>query len=251
MPPPAAGDGRIVIACPVTPHIANFDDLDPLRQEAGVDLRLVPPGQPIPADAALVILPGSKATIADLDAIRREGWDIDILAHRRRGGRVLGLCGGYQMLGRRVADPHGLEGPARVVAGLGLLDVETVLGPDKRLERVGGRMRGARLDGYEMHMGTTTGPDASRPLGQFSDGRDEGAMTPDGRVAGTYVHGLFGLAVQRAAWLDWIGATSADCDHADVVDAALDEIAAALEAHLDLDGLLTLAREGIRGDAPR
>jgi adenosylcobyric acid synthase len=235
----APAGGRLLVACPVTRHIANFDDLDPLRLDPRVEVAMIPPGAPLPAAAALVVLPGSKATIADLAFFRAQGWDIDLVAHRRRGGAVLGLCGGYQMLGRTVADPLGLEGPAGSVAGLGLLAVDTVLGGDKALRQVRGVARGARFEGYEMHLGATTGPDLVRPVATFDDGRRDGAVSADGLVAGTYVHGLFGLAEQRAAWLAGAGDGP---DHAAAVDAALDAIAAALEQHLDLDGLLAVAR---------
>jgi adenosylcobyric acid synthase len=235
---PRAG-GRILVACPVTRHIANFDDLDPLRLDARVEVAMIPPGAPLPADAALVVLPGSKATIADLAFVRAQGWDVDLIAHRRRGGAVLGLCGGYQMLGRTVADPLGLEGPAGCVAGLGLLAVDTVLGGDKALRQVRGVARGARFEGYEMHLGATDGADTARAVAVFDDGRCDGATSADGLVAGTYVHGLFGVAEQRAAWLAGAGDGA---DHAAAVDAALDEIAAALERHLDLDALLAVAR---------
>ena len=127
----ARAEGRRLIACPILPRIANFDDLDPLKLEPQVDLVMVPPGTPIPAEASLIILPGSKATIADMGFIRDSGWEIDILAHHRRGGAVWGICGGYQMLGRRISDPLGLEGAAGSIAGLGLLDVETELAGDK------------------------------------------------------------------------------------------------------------------------
>ncbi|MGH7061261.1 MAG: cobyric acid synthase, partial [Stellaceae bacterium] len=125
---PGEDQRPIRIAVPVLPRIANFDDLDPLRAEPGVEIVMVRAGRPLPRDAALVILPGSKATIGDLEFLRREGWDIDLLAHHRQGGRVLGLCGGYQMLGRTVADPLGSEGRAATAPGLGLLEIETVLG---------------------------------------------------------------------------------------------------------------------------
>ncbi len=235
----ATAGGRLLVACPVTRHIANFDDLDPLRLDPRVEVAMIPPGAPLPAAAALVVLPGSKATIADLAFFRAQGWDIDLLAHRRRGGAVLGLCGGYQMLGHMVADPLGLEGPAGSVAGLGLLAVDTVLGGDKALRQVRGAARGARFAGYEMHLGETTGADTARAVAVFDDGRRDGATSADGLVAGTYVHGLFGLAEQRAAWLAGAGDGP---DHAASVEAALDEIAAALERHLDLDGLLAVAR---------
>ena len=239
--PAAAGAGRVVIACPITPRLANVDDLDPLRLEPGVEVIMVPPGQPIP-DAALIVLAGSKATIADLAFLRAEGWDIDILAHHRRGRPVLGLCGGYQMLGRSVADPQGIEGPAGTVAGLGLLDVETVLGGDKTLTQVSGEAVGAPFTGYEIHLGRTIGADAARPVGRLADGRGEGAMSADGLVAGSYVHGLLGLAAQRAAWLARIGVAARGPDHHADVDAALDEIAATLEAHVDLAAILAIAQ---------
>ena len=243
--PPRARDRRVVVACPVTRHIANFDDLDPWRLEPGVELVMVPPGRPIPAEAALVVLPGSKATIADLRFVREQGWDVDLAAHRRRGGAILGLCGGYQMLGRSIADPGGVEGPAERVAGLALLDVDTVLGGDKTLVQVAGTARAAPFRGYEMHVGRTIGPDAARPLAYLSDGRAEGATSVDGLVAGSYVHGLFDLAEQRAAWL---GVAGAGPDHSASVDAALDAIAQELEQHLDLDALLALsARADHRG----
>jgi adenosylcobyric acid synthase len=237
----AGGDGRVVIACPITARIANFDDLDPLRLERDVEVVMVPPGQPIP-DAALIVLAGSKATIADLAFVRAQGWDIDIRAHHRRGRPVLGLCGGYQMLGRVVSDPHGIEGPVGSVPGLGLLDVETEIGRAKTVGAVSGTALGAPFDGYEIHMGRTTGPDTARPVGQFGDGRAEGAMSADGLVCGSYVHGLLGDARQRAAWLARIGVDGAGPDHRASIDAALDAIAATLERHVDVDALIALSQ---------
>jgi len=236
------GAGAKLIACPILPRISNFDDLDPLKLEPGVELLMVPPGQPIPAEAALIILPGSKATIADLAAMRAEGWDIDIKAHRRRGGAILGLCGGYQMLGRDIADPEGIEGAAGSVEGLGLLDIETVLSAGKTLERVSGTAFGARFDGYEMHIGETGGPDTARPLALFDDGRRDGAISADGMVMGSYVHGLLADAGQRSALLKRIGGVGGGRDYRVSIDAALDEIAAELERHVDVDGLIALAR---------
>ena len=134
--PPGGGDFRIAV--PRLPHIANFDDFDPLMAEPAVRLDMVAPGHPLPGDADLIILPGSKATVADLRAFKREGWDIDLMAHRRRGGAILGICAGYQMLGRTVADPQGIEGPPGEEAGLGLLDHETVLTAGKTLRQVAG-----------------------------------------------------------------------------------------------------------------
>ncbi|MFO1147333.1 MAG: cobyric acid synthase [Alsobacter sp.] len=238
------GEGRTLVAVPLLPHISNFDDLDPLQAEPSLQVRWVRRGEPLPAEAALVILPGSKATIADLDALRREGWDIDLKAHVRRGGKVLGLCGGYQMLGRRIADPQGVEGPPGEREGLGLLDVETVLTARKTLESVDGvgLRDGAPFRGYEMHVGETDGPDRGRPVLRFSDGRNEGAASPDGVVQGVYVHGLFGDDAQRASWLGWIGAEGSDLRYEASVEAILDAFADHLARHVDLDRLLSLAR---------
>jgi adenosylcobyric acid synthase len=235
-------DAKLRIAVVILPHIANFDDLDPLEAEPAVELVQVRPGTAIPGDADLVILPGSKATIADLVTLRGAGFDIDIAAHRRRGGRVLGLCGGYQMLGRTVADPDGIEGPAGTVAGLGLLDVDTVLTGDKRLEPAQGEAGGVPFAGYEMHMGATTGPDCARPFARLADGSPDGAVSADGRVTGTYVHGLFGDDKQRSAWLARLGAAPSIIAHDALVEATLDRLAAHLAAHIDLDRLLSLSR---------
>lgn len=232
---------RVLVACPITAHIANFDDLDPLRLEPDVEVVMVPPGKPIPAEAALIVLPGSKATIADLRFLRAQGWDVDIRAHHRRGRPVLGLCGGYQMLGRSIADPEGVEGPAERVEGLGLLAVDTVLGGDKALAEVRGTANGAAFEGYEIHLGRTSGRDTARPAVRFEDGRTDGAVSADGLVTGSYVHGLLGLAEQRRAWLARIGVAGSGPDHSASVDRALDSIAAELEQHVDIDALIALS----------
>ncbi|WP_029029180.1 cobyric acid synthase [Salinarimonas rosea] len=239
------GEGEgVTIAVPVMPRISNFDDLDPLREEPGVRLVLVEPGAPIPAETALVLLPGSKTTIDDLAFLRAQGWDVDIAAHVRRGGRVLGLCGGFQMLGRTIADPDGIEGPAgRVVEGLGLLDLETRLTGVKTLEAVSGTALadGAPFSGYEMHVGETTGPDATRPFARLADGRSDGAVSRDGRVVGTYVHGLFADDAQRAAWLARLGAGTSGLAYETLVDDILDRFADHLAAHVDCDRLLAIS----------
>jgi adenosylcobyric acid synthase len=239
---PSMGEG-VTIAIPVLSHIANFDEFDSLKLEPQVRLAMVAPGESIPAGADLVILPGSKATIADLAFLSEQGWDIDIKAHWRRGGRVLGICGGYQMLGRSLADPEGTEGPAGEAAGLGLLDVSTILSGEKILAAVNGLCldNGAPFEGYEMHIGRTSGPGCARPLLRFADGRDDGAISSEGRVMGAYVHGLFAGDVQRAAWLAKLGARS-DLGYESQVEQTLDELAAHLAAHVDLGGLFKLAR---------
>jgi adenosylcobyric acid synthase len=240
---PVKSGAKVRVAVPILPHIANFDDLDPLDAEPMVELVRVRPGAALPGDADLILLPGSKATIADLAVLRGAGFDIDIAAHRRRGGTVLGLCGGYQMLGRAIADPDGVEGPPAKVAGLGLLEVETVLSSDKRLESVRGTTAdGVPFCGYEMHMGVTEGPDRARAFGQLAGGAAEGAVSADGRVIGSYIHGLFADDRQRAAWLSRFGAGGANIAYEDVVESTLDGLAAHLATHLDLDRILTLAR---------
>ena len=239
-----SADAPLVIACPVLPRISNFDDLDPLKLEPAVDLRMIGPGQPIPGDAALVVLPGSKATIADMRAMREQGWDIDIHAHHRRGGAVLGLCGGYQMLGRTICDPEGVEGPPGAIDGLGLLDIETVLTGDKTLEQVRGHALAADFTGYEMHMGRTDGPDCARPfasIGARIGARPDGAISRDGRVMGSYVHGLLASTPLREALLRQIGGLSTGADYDRTVEDALDEIAALLESHCDVDAMIALA----------
>jgi adenosylcobyric acid synthase len=196
----------------------------------------------LPGDADLVLLPGSKATIADLAMLRREGWDIDIAAHVRRGGRVLGLCGGYQMLGRRIADPAGLEGPPGEAEGLGLLDVETTLAGSKILEAATGHLvaDNAPFNGYEIHIGRTEGPDTARPFLHTPAG-PQGAMSANGQIAGCYVHGLFQQGTARAAILRTLSATSTETDHGSIVDTALDDIAAVLAEQLDIFGLAETA----------
>jgi adenosylcobyric acid synthase len=241
-----AGTGVVRIAVPMLSRIANFDDFDPLKLEPDVSLEMIPPGRIIPADVDLIIVPGTKATLADLAFLRAQGWDVDILSHVRRGGRVLGICGGYQILGRTLADPGGVEGPAGQAAGLGLLNVATVLAGDKILTPASGveTVTGLPVRGYEMHIGRTAGPDSdSRPLLRLEEGRADGAMSPDGRVAGCYLHGLFADDAFRRAFLAGLGAADNGAFNYDqAVEEALDALAVKLEEVLDIDGLLALAR---------
>jgi len=241
--PAAKPNARLRIAVPILPHIANFDDLDPLEAEPAVELTRVRPGAALPGDADLVILPGSKATIADLAALREAGFDVDIAAHRRRGGMILGLCGGYQMLGSTIRDPTGIEGPPGTAPGLGLLAVETVLSADKRLEPVSGTTSdGISVSGYEMHMGVTQGADCARPFARLADGSLEGAVSADGQVIGTYVHGIFSNDRQRSAWLARFAAGPSAIDHDGLIEQTLDRLAAHLARYIDLDRLLSLSR---------
>ena len=222
-------------------RIANFDDMDPLRMEPGVDFAFVPPGTPLPRDAEVVVLLGTKSTLGDLAFLRSQGWDHDVIAHARSGGRVLGLCGGYQMLGRRVRDPDGVDGPAGEAPGLGLLDVETVMGGEKSVQPVGGTgaRSGVALYGYEIHMGTTIGPDTARPFAHLADGPD-GAVSVDGRIEGSYVHGLFAADEFRARWLEGVrGGASSALAWEPAIEQALDELADGLEAALDVEALLS------------
>jgi adenosylcobyric acid synthase len=214
-----------------------------LRAEPDVDLVLVSPGEALPGDLDLVLLPGSKSTIGDLQAFIEAGWDIDLKAHLRRGGAVLGLCGGYQMLGRRLDDPEGSEGPVGSADGLGLLEVTTRLGGAKTLTEVAGRelVTGEAIRGYEMHIGVTTGAGCDRPMLDLG-GRPDGASSADGRVMGCYVHGLFASDAFRHAFLSRLRqreSSGVAYDH--LVDGLLDRLADHLSAHVDLDRLWSIA----------
>ena len=234
--------GALKVACLALSRIANFDDLDPLKAEPAVSLTMVRAGQPIPGDCDLVILPGTKSTVGDLAFLRAQGWDIDLAAHVRRGGAVLGICGGYQMLGRAIADPDGIEGAAGETGGLGLLDVVTVMSAEKRLTRTSAihAASGAAMEGYEIHIGRTEGPDRARPFATV-DGGPEGAVSADGRIMGSYLHGMFTGDAFRAAFLGGLGAASV-AGYGQGVEAVLDALADHMEAHLDVAGLLSLAR---------
>jgi adenosylcobyric acid synthase len=238
----SCGPATVRIVVPRLARIANFDDFDPLAAEPDVSLTFVAPGQPLAPDADLVVLPGSKATIADLAFLRDQGWDVDIKAHLRRGGRILGLCAGYQMLGRTIADPLGVEGPPGAASGLGLLDVTTVMTGEKTLREVEGSGLGEAVRGYEMHMGETTGPDTARPFLTLA-GRRDGAQSPDGRVAGCYLHGLFAADGFRRTLLAVLRpGREGGLAYEAMVDEVLDLLADHVEAHLDVDGLLAVAR---------
>ena len=238
----AGREGPLRVVCLRLSRIANFDDLDPLGQEPAVALTMLGPGQPVPGDADLVIVPGSKSTRGDLAYLRAQGWDIDLVAHRRRGGRILGICGGFQMLGRSVADPAGVEGEPGKTPGLALLDVATVMAPDKRLAetRAVHAATGQTFTGYEIHIGNTEGPDRARPFARVA-GRAEGAVSADGLVTGSYLHGMFRDDAFRAAYLQSLGASSS-LGYGETVERTLDALAEHVEAHLDVAGLLAAAR---------
>ncbi len=239
-----ANDRAICVAVPVPSRIANFDDLDPLSSEPDVEVRFVRAGEALPGDADIVILPGTKATRADLVHFRENGWDVDLLAHRRRGGAVLGICGGYQMLGRLVADPHGVEGTPGETAGLGLLDLSTELHDEKMLIPVSGVecQTGMSVRGYEMHVGQSNGPALATPMLRLDNGRRDGAISADGLVMGCYVHGLFASDQFRHGFLNKLRSrTDAGMVYESLVDETLDKLAVHLETHLDLDRIWDLA----------
>ncbi|MHC5233681.1 cobyric acid synthase [Brucella sp. LJL56] len=236
------GDKKsLVVAVPMLPRIANFDDLDPLKAEPDVEVVMVPPGSSIPDDTGLVILPGTKSTIADLLAFRDNGWDRELAAHVRGGGHVLGICGGFQMLGRHISDPAGIEGHIRDIQGLGLLDVETLMEPEKVVRNVEATslLHNTPLEGYEIHIGRTTGPDVARPFARIA-GHDDGAISPDGRIMGTYLHGVFNTDEFRRRFLESLGVRGSSVNYRAGVEAALDELAGELETCLDIDALFNL-----------
>lgn len=229
------------VVCLRLSRIANFDDMDPLAQEPGVRLTMLGAGEAIPGDADVVIIPGSKSTRGDLTYLRAQGWDVDLAAHLRRGGHVLGICGGYQMLGHTVADPEGIEGVAGTDNGLGLLDVDTEMTGDKWLTEVDAlhAPSGTPFRGYEIHIGRTRGPDCARPFAQVN-GAPEGAISGNGRVAGSYLHGMFRDDAFRSAWLAQFG-VSQSVSYDATVEATLDGLAGHLEAAMDIDGLLNVS----------
>lgn len=238
----SSGNGHIKIAVPRLSRIANFDDLDPLAAEPDVTIDIIEPGRALPGDADLILIPGTKSTIGDLASFRKQGWDIDLEAHIRRGGRVLGICGGYQMLGAWIDDPDGIEGTAGRVQGLGHLDVTTVMSAEKRVEDViaTDNESGARLSAYEIHIGRTDGPDCARAWLDIN-GRPEGASSENGAVQGCYLHGLFAADTFRRNYLRPFGLRSGPTQFESGVEAALDALATHMEAHLDLDALISLS----------
>ncbi len=256
LPRQASGgpDVRLRVIAPALPHISNATDCDPLRLHPQVGFRFVGPGEAIPA-ADLVVLPGSKSVRSDLAWLRDNGWEQSLQRHLRYGGKVVGICGGLQLLGRALHDPLGLEGPAGSAVGLGLLELETTLTAEKRLANVSGTLQlggGVPLSGYEIHMGVSTGPAMARPAA-YLDGRADGALSEDGRILATYLHGLFDAPAALAATLAWAspdGATAfSPLDLAARREADLDRLADMLERELDcrqlgawLPGLLPAPR---------
>ncbi|MEM1139587.1 MAG: cobyric acid synthase, partial [Pseudomonadota bacterium] len=250
--------GALQIAAPMLSRLANFDDADPIKAEPGVSFTWVPPGRALPRTADLIILFGSKSTLGDLAFLREQGWDHDIIAHARGGGRVLGICGGYQMLGRRIDDPYGVDGAPGTADGLGLLDVETRMTTEKRVAPVSGvcARTGEAISGYEIHMGRTTGQDTSRPFAHIGKGvaakGADGATSANGKVQGTYFHGVFTNDGFRRAWLADAGAqTDPSLNYGAEVERALDALADGLEAAVDIDALLGLAKHPHANPTPQ
>ncbi|MEM8800145.1 MAG: cobyric acid synthase [Pseudomonadota bacterium] len=240
----APAQRKLKIAAPMLSRIANFDDADPLRLESDVDFQWIAPGQPIPKDTDIIVLFGTKSTLCDLAFVRAQGWDHDIIAYARSGGHVLGICGGFQMLGKRIVDEFGVDGHTGDEKGLGLLNVETVMAKEKTVRPVKARsaMNSLRIEGYEIHMGRTFGPDCERPFSHI-DGQAEGAIAPSGNVAGTYLHGAFTNDQFRRAWLGQLGHNAKDkFSYKAAVDQAIDALADQVEAAVKIDQLFALAK---------
>lgn len=234
-----AGDGdALSVVVPVFPRISNHTDFDPLRLHPEVDLKYVGPGgSPPPCD--LMILPGSKSVRADLGWLRLNGWEEAIQRHLRYGGKLIGICGGFQMLGHAIHDPSGIEGEPGTSPGLGLLDIETTLVPQKMLRNVTGRlaMGDAEVSGYEIHCGISHGDGLQHPAVYLQGGSD-GAISPDGQIVGTYLHGLFDSSSANDALLKWAGLTlSTQLDYSEIKESAIDRLADCLEQHLDLEAI--------------
>jgi adenosylcobyric acid synthase len=236
---PSGADGKLRVIAPVMPRISNHTDFDALRLHPAVDFRFVGSNETIPP-ADLIVLPGSKSVRADLGFLREQGWEAAIQRHLRYGGKLLGICGGFQMLGKVLHDPQGLEGAAGSSGGFNLLDMETTLEAEKQLARVNGKLAfaDAAVTGYEIHMGVSQGAALQRPMMCVPTG-PEGALSEDGAVAGTYLHGLFDHPEACAALLQWAGLEKQDAvfDYRTLREEGLNRLADALEAHLDWEKL--------------
>ena len=238
------GRGGYHLVVPKIPRIANFDDIDPFMAEENVRITLVEGGAPLPRDADMVLLPGSKSTLADLDYFRQQGWDIDLFALARQGVSIIGLCGGYQMLGKTIHDPLGIEGKKTKAFGLGLLDIETTLGAHKTVGTAEGveASTNQKVKGYEIHLGKTSGKDCQRPMIKMNDGRLDGAVSASQNVRGCYMHGLFAEDTFRKAFLQQDSNLEfGQVNFNESLDRHLNDLAAHLETHLDLDKIAAIA----------
>ena len=238
----ASSEGALRVIVPVLPRISNHTDFDPLRHHPQVDLTYVGPGAtPPPAD--LVILPGSKSVRSDLDWLRRYGWPQYLERHLRYGGKVMGICGGLQMLGRVIDDPLGLEGSRGESAGLRWLDLETTLEAEKQLRNTAGvlTLGGAAVRGYEIHAGVSRGRALEKPSAVLEDGRPDGAISEDGKILGTYLHGIFDAPEACTALLQWAGLSDPKTiDYFVVREQAIERLADSVESHLDMQAILRL-----------
>ncbi|MCY4305240.1 MAG: cobyric acid synthase [Aestuariivita sp.] len=236
------GSGDLIIAVPQFARISNFDDLDPLAAEPSIQIKIIKPGRPIPGNANLVMLLGSKSTISDLAFLRAQGWDVDIAAHIRRGGHLIGLCGGFQMLGQTIEDPNGIEGKATKVNGLGYLEIKTILTKRKRLanQKACCTLSNSNVEGYEIHMGRSTGNSLSKPWFKM-DGKNEGAIANGGQIKGTYLHGIFISDEFRASFLNNFGQKS-QIAHDDEIEKTLNDLSKHLETYMNLDHILKASR---------
>ncbi|OIQ73119.1 cobyric acid synthase [mine drainage metagenome] len=230
--------GKLRVIVPVLPRISNHTDFDALRLHSQVDFRFISAGETIPP-ADLIILPGSKSVSTDLAFLREQGWETAILRHLRYNGKLLGICGGFQMLGKMLHDPLGLEGAIGSYTGLGLLDMETTLQAEKRLALVTGQLTfsEASVTGYEIHMGISHGAALQKPMVKLLSGL-EGAVSEDGAIMGTYLHGLFDYPEACKAFLAWAGLRDVEIfDYRDEREAGLNRLAYTLEKFLDWEKL--------------
>ena len=230
------GVNPLKVIAPVFPRISNHTDFDPLRLHPLVDFRFIGPGQAVPP-ADLVILPGTKNVRHDLQWLQDNHWLPPLYRHLRYGGRLIGICGGYQMLGDVIADPLGIEGQPGSSEGLGLLRMETELRAHKQLRRVRARLAldNTPVEGYEIHAGTTRGEALQRPAVKLQDGQD-GAISEDGRIMGCYLHGLFDDGAACAALLKWAGLEQAQVteDYRDLRQRQIERLADAVGENIDI-----------------
>jgi adenosylcobyric acid synthase len=239
-----SGREKLRVIAPVFPRISNHTDFDALRAHPQVDFSFIGPGMVIP-QADLIVLPGSKSVQADLKWLLAEGWGAAIKRHLRYGGKLIGICGGMQMLGTWLDDPLGLEGAPGRTEGLGLLDYQTVIAEQKQLRQVSGSLveSGAKVSGYEIHMGVSEGLALARPAIHLENGRADGALSEDGQIFATYLHGVFEEPEACAALLGWAGlAQPVALDYAALREASIERLADTLEQHLQIDNLIAAAR---------
>jgi len=239
---PGSGAAQLKVVVPTFPRISNHTDFDPLRRHPQVDLQYVGSGARLPP-ADLVVLPGSKSVRGDLDWLRSSGWTEYLERHLRYGGKLIGICGGFQMLGRAISDPLGLEGPPGVSPGFGWLEMETQLEAEKQLRNVTGvlSLGNAPMKGYEIHAGVTRGRALQKPSAMLEGGRADGALSDDGQILGTYVHGIFEAPEACVALLQWAGIKGAQrLDYVSVRERAIERLADIVESHVDMKKVLEL-----------